>query len=1805
MRSTSKKISTVSSIVIGWLILGMAYASPVHAAQINRVVTNTNDSGAGSLRQAVLDVNANTTTPAAPHQITFNIPGSGVQTISLLSAINPTQPVVIDGLTQPGSSCGNLVPSLPATSNTPHTLMVKVTSRAAASGSTIILTGSAGGSVLRGLIINGASSGGSYGIVDYVPNTLIECNYIGTEEDGVTFVNRTNSGGMVFNQLSDGIEIRNNLVSGNGTYGIFGVNSLTSDTTTNVKIHNNLIGTNASGTSALPNADTAGTTGYGLRLTYGTTNDVYQNVISGHKAAGVTFNNQDQLKIRGNFIGTNLAGTGAIANKHGITDSRNNGTVLIGGSIAADRNVISGNTNNGYNGATAASADSLKLQGNYFGCNADCSAALPNGAHNIALIAYTNPQIGGSNAGEGNVVVAAGSGSFYGIYIQNGSGAQLKGNYVGITPSDVVMQNAYGVYLMATSGVTIGGTGANDRNVISGNNASTRAGILMTASSNIYVEGNYIGVGSDGAAKRSNYNGISISSDTTNVRVGGALAAQRNIISGNTANGIVLGATSSAANNLILGNYIGIDKNGDPIAGASATGVGIVATSVNGLRIGGAVAGEGNVISGNVLFGIQMGGSGAGTNVLIYGNTIGLKPDGITAAPNQCGIYMTTMSTPSGSIRIGGSSAGQGNTISGNTNEGIRLSAVSNTAAYPVLILGNTIGLSRDKTTAVGNGSGGFSGINVNASTYVMVGGIGIGEGNTISGNTQNGVLVSGSAANNDSIRGNSIWNNGMLGIDLNGAAANAPDPIDLTDADTGANGLQNYPRRTTLTKCDGSTETRTVLRSAANATYTIDFYANPSGRDSSGYGEGEQYISSTTVTTNSSGYAEITPPNATNLSMTATAPDGSTSEFSNERSVSVSDCDIAQKTTNDTTPPLDGSVATSGFSTGYEPSTKITVDTQTVTGTTTSPTWTLADNTLAPISTGTYDVTTTFTDQETTMTASKTVANALTIDTTAPTISVVRKTGQAQYTQTNSAWFSVTLSEAPASGAFTASDVDLGTTTGSITTFTQTDATHYEFEVTGMTSGDTVTATVGANAFADSGGNGNTASSGSPNNTVMYDTTAPQSFAVNVEVTGSYSLDSPRITWSTIDNQSGIGHYEISYDNGAFTTVTSPQTPSLIPATSHKIIVRAYDRAGNMREKTVQYPPVVMIDAPTTLSSGAITDTVIRVQGPTGMVITDVSFSGAGVSGFSCTPTPGPAATVTINCSGGSITATGTLTVTATSDGGVTTSNSQDYVIDTGDPSVTINQNAGQPDPTNTNSASFRLVFSEPMLAASLTVDDITISGTSGSVTTLTQIDSRTWDATVTGMTSGDTVTASLGTGKATDLAGNGNAASTSTDNAITYDSSQPTITINQNAGQPDPTNVNSASFTITTSEALTSFVASDLAVSGTGGTVTSFMQLSTTTYEAAITGMTSGDTAKLSLAAGQVTDTAGNGNTASTSTDNAVTYDSTTPAVTISPRTTNDATPALSGTVNDPAATIKVTVNGTMYTAANNADGTWTLANDSITPALADGAYDLDVTATDLAGNVGLDAAVGGLVIDTSAPTGTVNPVPTGISNSPEMSGTVNDPAAIITVMINGHTFAATNNGSSWVLPAGTISPALAPGGYTATVSFRDAAGNQSAETVMFTIQRGDADIPTVNIAEWVGGQPVISGTYDAANSQSLRVRVGTNWYMLNVSTQLTVSDNTWTLDLRNLTPPLAAGTYDISAEVTTRDGQVLGDISQNELTVLAITLPNIITHPLQLAYTGSPVWQSIIGALMLIVGGIYRLVMLKRSRSRASTL
>jgi VCBS repeat-containing protein len=175
-----------------------------------------------------------------------------------------------------------------------------------------------------------------------------------------------------------------------------------------------------------------------------------------------------------------------------------------------------------------------------------------------------------------------------------------------------------------------------------------------------------------------------------------------------------------------------------------------------------------------------------------------------------------------------------------------------------------------------------------------------------------------------------------------------------------------------------------------------------------------------------------------------------------------------------------------------------------------------------------------------------------------------------------------------------------------------------------------------------------------------------------------------------------------------------------------------------------------------------------------------------------------------------------------------------------------------------------------------------------------------------------------------------------------------------------------------------------------------------------------------------------------------NELTVDTTAPIVTVTGLSTVDNTPQLSGTVDDSSAMVDVTVNGTTYAATNNGDGTWTLADNTIAPALADGIYDVSVMATDILGNVGTDASVDELTIDTTAPIVTVISLTT-VDSTPQLTGMVNDPTATIDVTVNGTTYAATNNGDgTWTLADNTIAPALADGTYDVSVTATDALSN-----------------------------------------------------------------------------------------------------------------------------------------------------------------
>ena len=104
-------------------------------------------------------------------------------------------------------------------------------------------------------------------------------------------------------------------------------------------------------------------------------------------------------------------------------------------------------------------------------------------------------------------------------------------------------------------------------------------------------------------------------------------------------------------------------------------------------------------------------------------------------------------------------------------------------------------------------------------------------------------------------------------------------------------------------------------------------------------------------------------------------------------------------------------------------------------------------------------------------------------------------------------------------------------------------------------------------------------------------------------------------------------------------------------------------------------------------------------------------------------------------------------------------------------------------------------------------------------------------------------------------------------------------------------------------------------------------------------------------------------------------VTGNATPPVVTVNSLTTNDPTPQLTGAVDDSAATIRVTVAGHTYDAANNHNGSWTLADNTISPALADGRYDVVVNATGLSGGIGTDNTTNELLVDTTRPTSHVN--------------------------------------------------------------------------------------------------------------------------------------------------------------------------------------------------------------------------------------
>jgi CSLREA domain-containing protein len=212
--------------------------------------------------------------------------------------------------------------------------------------------------------------------------------------------------------------------------------------------------------------------------------------------------------------------------------------------------------------------------------------------------------------------------------------------------------------------------------------------------------------------------------------------------------------------------------------------------------------------------------------------------------------------------------------------------------------------------------------------------------------------------------------------------------------------------------------------------------------------------------------------------------------------------------------------------------------------------------------------------------------------------------------------------------------------------------------------------------------------------------------------------------------------------------------------------------------------------------------------------------------------------------------------------------------------PALTINQAVSQADPARLQPVVFTAVFSEPV--AGFFPSHVSLAGSTANVSTAiistTFQTSTVYSVEIRNVTANSLkIIASVPASVLIDPAGNFNLASTSTDNSVTLDNVAPTASVNQAPEQADPASQEPLQFSVAFSESVAGFEASDLSLAGSTANV-SFAQISVTgsgaNYLVSIRNITSRGQVRVSLPAGRVTDSVGNVNTASTSSDNIITY-------------------------------------------------------------------------------------------------------------------------------------------------------------------------------------------------------------------------------------------------------------------------------------------------------------------------------------------
>ncbi len=597
-----------------------------------------------------------------------------------------------------------------------------------------------------------------YGTVGPTIGNVVAGNFIGTNATGtVAFANLLAgiSVSAASNIIGGSASVTGNLISGNAGDGI----RLTGSGTIDNVVQGNLIGTTATGNAPLGNA------GIGI------------NILAG--AAFNVIGVRATVNLSSTFNVVGLANDG-VPFAGGLDGAAAYSANLLGGSIIFSGSAYRLGTP-GVNSAIAAAGQTISLPAT----SASTLSFLGTGVYGSQLnqvfrVNYTDgsfqnftqslsdwyvPQ---SFAGESIVGTYAYRDAFDGSRQDFSASNQFPSLYAysfSLDPSKIVqsitLPNNSDVDLLAMNLTPVQSVAAAQGNVVSGNAGGGIAISNATTSDNV-VAGNTIGLTASGSAALANTGaGIVINGSSRNL-IGGASVGARNVISGNTGDGVQISG-STATSNFVQGNFIGTNAAGTaavPNDTSAAIGGGVDISGASGNTIGGLTStpgtGLGNVISGNADAAIFTQGAIGGT--LIQGNLIGTDSTGTHAIGNGFIGAFGTVRIASPNNTVGGTAAGARNVVSGGGRAGIQISAQN------TVVQGNFIGTDITGLLALGNQTNGIAiGGNIPAGPEnILIGGTSAAARNVISGNLGDGINITGATDSGNVVQGNFIGTNAL-----------------------------------------------------------------------------------------------------------------------------------------------------------------------------------------------------------------------------------------------------------------------------------------------------------------------------------------------------------------------------------------------------------------------------------------------------------------------------------------------------------------------------------------------------------------------------------------------------------------------------------------------------------------------------------------------------------------------------------------------------------------------------------------------------------------------------------------------------------------------------------------------------------------------------------------------------------------------------------------------------------------------------------------------------------------------------------